>query len=442
MLERAHSLKALSFEGHCALAQLYDVEKRKQDAVKLLENYLVELKKTGRKEMAVFVAKSVAQLIVAKPLSSMAPGEMGKINAVNGARALKALNTALEILPGDIELRHACGCVYLLMRQIPEAREIADGIIADGGKRAYFGHTLYLSIYKLNGDTARAIESAMSVIEADPTLVPFYIEVVNLLSDKPDHAIEILKHGLKYNTDHPMLLAKLVEILLAKGDFESAGKYAERLPKDSMGWFYRGLVALAKGDLEAADKALNDAIALAPNDEVRAQISTEWGRIRERIMEQAQQAEGYPDAKAYESMKIKKKEENIDLAMQHPTPEGLEFMKTALKDDDALIRTRAVQGLVSYNASDVEPLVKAALKDPKDNVRAIAARVLEKLELPERLELLVGMLEDSSSYVRQASIETLRNLTGRYFHYDFKADAAGRAKAVERWKKYIAETGK
>jgi tetratricopeptide (TPR) repeat protein len=446
VLERAHGLNALSFEGHCALAQLYDVLKRKQDAVKLLENYLEELKKAGRKENAAHVAVSVAHLIVDKPQGSTPPEEMRKIDAVNGTRAIKALESALEISPGNIELLQACGDVYLLMRRIPEARKIADRIIAEGGKRAYLGRALYLSIYGLTGETAKAVETAMSAIEADPTLIPFYIEVTNLLHDKPDHAIEILKFGLKYNTDHPFLLDRLISFSMANEDYESAGKYAERLietrPKDFIGYFYRGAIALAKGESDAANKALNDAIALAPNDEVRARISTEWSRIRERVTARTRRPEGFPDAKTYDLLKITEREKYIDMAMQYPTPEGLEFMKIALNDNDALIRTRAVQSLVSYNASDVEPLIKAALKDPKDIVRGIAVAILEKLELPGRLELLAGMLEDSSSYVRQAGIEALRRLTRKNFQYDFKAEAEVRAKAVERWKKYIAETGK
>ncbi|MHC4663359.1 MAG: tetratricopeptide repeat protein [Planctomycetota bacterium] len=445
-LEQARRLGALSFEGHLATAQLLDRSNRSENAYVLLEEYFETLKKDGAIERAVVIALSLSQLIVAEPLNTSRPGELGKIDSIRGSRALKILTSALEITPENLEISHARAFVYLLMRKLPEAKEIADRILAEGGQRAWTAHTLYLNIYRENGDIPNAVDSARKVIEADPTLIPYYMVLVELLRDKPDEAAEILKSGLEKNPDNPDLLGTFTSLALETEDFETAGIHSDRLiekyPKYFLGYFLRACIALGVSDTDTAESSIQQAKDLAPNNEARVQIDREWRLKKMQLLERQMKEEKFPDPAKFGSLEPKEKEAFIYRATVAPSADGLAFIRLAFGDNNAFIRTQALQGLMQYNASDVAPLLKIAFSDENEKVRAIAAHFSAQMDFEGRLNALVEMLADESAYVREVSGAVLRRLTGKRFGFRHDADAQSRAAAIKRWKKYISSQNK
>ncbi|GMV24412.1 MAG: hypothetical protein AMXMBFR58_04430 [Phycisphaerae bacterium] len=60
---------------------------------------------------------------------------------------------------------------------------------------------------------------------------------------------------------------------------------------------------------------------------------------------------------------------------------------------------------------------------------------------PSAVPALVAMLDSDDPAVRMVAIHSLEDITGETFGYDFSADDAGRAEAIDRWRRYAADGG-
>jgi hypothetical protein len=107
------------------------------------------------------------------------------------------------------------------------------------------------------------------------------------------------------------------------------------------------------------------------------------------------------------------------------------------EDVRALARDMLVSNLSKQSAS----AVKARLTDEKAEVRAAAARVAGK-KFPALGGAVIDLLQDDDRGVREAAHEALVRLDhGTDLGPDAKADADGRAAAVERWRAWWAKQG-
>ena len=71
--------------------------------------------------------------------------------------------------------------------------------------------------------------------------------------------------------------------------------------------------------------------------------------------------------------------------------------------------------------------------------RILAARHAAQIGDEEAVPLLVDRLEDDDAAVRMFSVLALEKLTGTRLGYDYAGDGLKRARAVERWRRYVRE---
>ena len=71
--------------------------------------------------------------------------------------------------------------------------------------------------------------------------------------------------------------------------------------------------------------------------------------------------------------------------------------------------------------------------------RILAAKHAADIRDHQAIPLLVDRLEDDDPAVRLFTILALEKLTGTRLGYDYAADGVQRARAVERWRRQVAE---
>lgn len=81
--------------------------------------------------------------------------------------------------------------------------------------------------------------------------------------------------------------------------------------------------------------------------------------------------------------------------------------------------------------------VRRQLGAPNPLDRAVAAVEVAEERDPQAVHRLVDLLEDSSAAVRMYAILALERLTGSDYGYEYYADPAERAAAVNRWREAL-----
>ncbi|MBN2562574.1 MAG: HEAT repeat domain-containing protein [Phycisphaerae bacterium] len=78
--------------------------------------------------------------------------------------------------------------------------------------------------------------------------------------------------------------------------------------------------------------------------------------------------------------------------------------------------------------------------DPDERILGIceAAKAKDRRAVP----LLVDRLEDEDDAVRFYAIGALDRITGKRLGYDYAEPLSDRAKAVERWRRYVRDSGR
>lgn len=105
-----------------------------------------------------------------------------------------------------------------------------------------------------------------------------------------------------------------------------------------------------------------------------------------------------------------------------------------LKSQNSGTRWQAVQSLGATRDSAVAEHLTPMLKDPDIFVRMATARILGDLEAVVGIPALIDALEDPEASVREASVVSLRAITGRDFRFDPGAKESERAKRVKAWR--------
>ncbi len=109
----------------------------------------------------------------------------------------------------------------------------------------------------------------------------------------------------------------------------------------------------------------------------------------------------------------------------------------AVEDPDATVRLTAIDvmdklGMIFDESAVV--LGRMLLSDPEFTVRGRAARMLGRFEQKWVAFYLIQGLADDDAFVREMSIEALRQVSGKDYPFDHKATPDERKAALVRWK--------
>ena len=91
-------------------------------------------------------------------------------------------------------------------------------------------------------------------------------------------------------------------------------------------------------------------------------------------------------------------------------PAGFKPLQSALRDNDASLRTAAIYALAKADCHAAAPGITAALRDSERNVRLAAASALGSLGDTQAVEPLIKLLNDKDWEVRSAALESLGRL--------------------------------
>jgi hypothetical protein len=108
----------------------------------------------------------------------------------------------------------------------------------------------------------------------------------------------------------------------------------------------------------------------------------------------------------------------------HGSPEHVELILPLLRDDDAQVRAEAARTLQRlHNPAAVEPLIVTLKQDTEQDpaVRAEAADALGQYADPAVLQALISSLNDPALAVNRSAVASLKTLTGQDFGVDTRA---------------------
>jgi len=83
----------------------------------------------------------------------------------------------------------------------------------------------------------------------------------------------------------------------------------------------------------------------------------------------------------------------------------------------------------------------ASLNSNRPEERILAAKHAAEIHDRDVIGILVDRLEDDDEAVRMFAILALEKLTGTRHGYDYAADQTERQRAVQRWRRYVAQQG-
>jgi len=111
------------------------------------------------------------------------------------------------------------------------------------------------------------------------------------------------------------------------------------------------------------------------------------------------------------------------------------LLKQAIADEDPRVRIRAMLLISRHGpARQLRPLLLGRLSDEKPTVRAAAARSMGRMTPAAGVGRLIDLLEDPVAGVRSAALQTLRGWTARAFDFAPQGDDEQRAKGLARWR--------
>jgi len=105
-----------------------------------------------------------------------------------------------------------------------------------------------------------------------------------------------------------------------------------------------------------------------------------------------------------------------------------------LQNQNSGVRWQAVQSLGATKDATVAEHLTPMLKDPDIFVRMATARILGDLQAMVGIPALIAALEDPEASVREASVVSLRSVTGQNFRFDPSGKDSERSKRVKAWR--------
>lgn len=167
------------------------------------------------------------------------------------------------------------------------------------------------------------------------------------------------------------------------------------------------------------------------------------GDALERVDELEQQLL-FLQARVYELL-----ESDARVAMGREPVERLELPEgdvgqliAQLAHEDPIERVAALYSLALVDDPGIVGHVTALLKDEDAYIRALSARILERLDARSAVQSLIDALADSEVTVREASVGALRSITGRQFAYDPRGPSGDRYASSKKWRAWWKENWK
>jgi len=113
-----------------------------------------------------------------------------------------------------------------------------------------------------------------------------------------------------------------------------------------------------------------------------------------------------------------------------------------LEHEDPIERVSALFALATVDEVGIVRHITPLLKDEDAYIRALSARILEKLDARSAVSDLVDALGDRDVLVREAAVSALRAISGQSFGFDPRGPGSERFEAVKRWKGWWGEAWK
>lgn len=115
-------------------------------------------------------------------------------------------------------------------------------------------------------------------------------------------------------------------------------------------------------------------------------------------------------------------------------PEGeIGQLVAQLSHEDPIERVSALFGLANVDDVGIVRHVTPLLSDADSYIRALSARILERMGARSSVLSLIEALGDSDVRVRSAAVAALRSITSKQFRFDPRGPGGERYAAVKRW---------
>ncbi len=167
------------------------------------------------------------------------------------------------------------------------------------------------------------------------------------------------------------------------------------------------------------------------------------GDALERVDELEQQLL-FLQARVYELL-----ESDARVAMGQQPVERLELPEgevgqliAQLSHEDPIERVAALYSLALVDDPGIVGHVTALLKDDDAYIRALSARILQRLDARSAVQSLIDSLADPEVAVREAAVGALRSITARQFAYDPRGPSGDRYAAAKKWRGWWKENWK
>ena len=109
---------------------------------------------------------------------------------------------------------------------------------------------------------------------------------------------------------------------------------------------------------------------------------------------------------------------------------------------DAIERVTALFALATVEDTGIVRHITPLLEDEDAYIRALSARILERLDARSAVQDLIAVLGDVDVLVREAAISALRKISGQQFSFDPRGPGNDRFAAVKRWHSWWSENWK
>ena len=160
-------------------------------------------------------------------------------------------------------------------------------------------------------------------------------------------------------------------------------------------------------------------------DDLEQQLLFLQARVYEVLESDARVAGGEPPA------------ERLEL------PEGdVGRLISQLDHEDPIERVAALYSLALVDDPGIVGHVTPLLKDQDAYIRALSARILQRLDARSAVQSLIDALADPEVAVREAAVGALRSIPGRQFAYDPRGPSGDRYAAAKKWRAWWKENWK
>ncbi len=322
-----------------------------------------------------------------------------------------------EVAAGDaveVDSKVLCGLCCDLLSSVPGFTARVSGTAS--GSRLLFLGPLLVSLFALAGATLAWLENnrlhdeavrELGSLQANLVLVQGQASRQNInLEESFLSARSLLEAQVESARQEASTLVELgrqVEIQLAAISSELSLLASTGESRDSR-----------LGRLEGALSVLEDRARehRSAQEMLRDSLAAMESRVRQQETAENQEADSLEDA----------------------FPPKIAVLLRQLQDEDPSARYDALESLVAFPDDRILPHLYPMLADPYEFSRFLAAHTFGEWEAKPAVPHLIEALMDEVSWVREATVVSLRRISGQNFSFDHAAKESDRRQGYERWK--------